>query len=84
MDRIKNVTGLVEWYGRSVKLRDEANLLIAAGHIDPEDSDDEEERSQIKRMHELMDEYELDGAGSLAGKTGRQRAQQRGLPLRCR
>ena len=61
MDRIKNVTGLVEWYGRSVKLRDEANLLVAAGHIDPEDSDDEEERSQIKRMHELMDEYELDG-----------------------
>jgi sucrose synthase len=61
MDRIKNVTGLVEWYGRSEKLRDEANLLIAAGHIDPEDSDDEEERSQIKRMHELMDNYDLDG-----------------------
>jgi sucrose synthase len=61
MDRIKNVTGLVEWYGRSEELRNEANLLIAAGHIDPEHSDDEEERSQIKRMHELMDEYELDG-----------------------
>jgi sucrose synthase len=61
MDRIKNVTGLVEWYGRSEKLRDEANLLIAAGHIDPEHSDDEEERSQIKHMHDLMDEYELDG-----------------------
>ena len=61
MDRIKNVTGLVEWYGRSAKLRDEANLLVAAGHIDPEDSDDEEEHNQIKRMHELMDEYKLDG-----------------------
>ena len=61
MDHIKNVTGLVEWYGNSAKLREEANLLVAAGHIDPERSDDEEERSQIKRMHELMDEYELDG-----------------------
>jgi len=61
MDRIKNVTGLVEWYGRNTNLRAVANLLIAAGHIDPEDSGDEEERSQIKRMHELMDEYDLDG-----------------------
>ena len=61
MDRIKNVTGLVEWYGNNAKLRSEANLLVAAGHIDADDSDDEEERSQIRRMHELMDEYELDG-----------------------
>ncbi len=61
MDRIKNVTGLVEWYGQHAKLREQANLLVAAGHIDPEDSDDEEERPQIKRMHALMDEYDLDG-----------------------
>jgi sucrose synthase len=60
MDRIKNVTGLVEWYGRNEKLRAEANLLVAAGHIDPDNSDDEEERNAINRMHELMDEYELD------------------------
>ena len=61
MDRIKNVTGLVEWYGKDQALRSVANLLVASGHIDPADSEDEEERSQIKRMHELMDEYELDG-----------------------
>ena len=61
MDRIKNVTGLLEWYGRDQTLRAEANLLIASGHIDPDDSADAEERSQIERMHELMDKYELDG-----------------------
>jgi sucrose synthase len=61
MDRIKNVTGLVEWYGRNESLRAEANLLIASGHIDPAESEDEEERSQIRLMHELMDKYELDG-----------------------
>ena len=60
MDRIKNVTGLVEWYGRNPALRNEANLLIASGHIAPDMSDDEEERSEIRRMHALMDEYELD------------------------
>ena len=61
MDRIKNVTGLVEWYGKCKQLRREANLLVAAGHINPADSVDEEERRQIERMHELMDAYELDG-----------------------
>ena len=60
MDRIKNVTGLVEWFGKNEELRNEANLLVASGHIDPDESDDEEERSQIERMHELMGEYELD------------------------
>jgi sucrose synthase len=61
MDRIKNVTGLVEWYAQNADLREEANLLVAAGHIDPDDSGDEEERTQIKLMHELIDEYGLDG-----------------------
>jgi len=61
MDRIKNVTGLVEWYAQNADLREEANLLVAAGHIDPDDSGDEEERTQISLMHELIDEYGLDG-----------------------
>ena len=61
MDRIKNVTGLVEWFGRNEALQAEANLLVAAGHIDPDDSDDAEERRQIERMHDLMDKYKLDG-----------------------
>jgi len=61
MDRIKNITGLVEWYGSSAALRREANLLIASGHIDPDRSLDNEERDQIEKMHALMDEYSLDG-----------------------
>ena len=60
LDIIKNITGLVEWYGKSEKLRQEANLLVIAGHIDVEKSSDEEERAQIQRMHDLIDEYNLD------------------------
>jgi sucrose synthase len=60
MDRIKNITGLVEWYGRSEALRQEANLFVASGHVDPERSKDNEERDQIEQMHRLMDEYALD------------------------
>lgn len=61
LDRIKNITGLVEWYGQNEALREAANLLVVAGHVDVEQSGDREERDQITRMHELMDQYGLDG-----------------------
>ncbi len=61
LDKIKNITGLVEWYGRDKRLQEMANLLVVGGHIDPEHSADEEEREQIGLMHGLMDEYQLDG-----------------------
>jgi sucrose synthase len=60
MDRIKNITGLVEWYGRSDALRQEANLFVASGYVDPGRSNDTEERSQIELMHQLMDRHGLD------------------------
>lgn len=60
MDRIKNITGLVEWYAKSPELRKTGNLLVISGHVDPERSTDAEEREQILRMHTLMDEHELD------------------------
>ncbi len=61
LDRIKNITGLVDWYGREARLRERVDLLVIAGHIDPAQSDDAEEREQIRRMHELMDRHRLDG-----------------------
>nr|CRH05788.1 GT4 : sucrose-phosphate synthase [Candidatus Magnetococcus massalia] len=61
LDRIKNLTGLVRWFGMSEKLREQANLFIIGGHVDMEASGDREEREQIQHMHELMDRYVLDG-----------------------
>jgi sucrose synthase len=61
LDRIKNITGLVEWYGASPELRREANLLVVGGHVDPERSGDHEEMGQIQAMHELMERHGLDG-----------------------
>ena len=60
LDRIKNLTGLVHWYADCPELRERANLLLVAGHVDPNRSSDIEERSQIEHMHYLMDEYGLD------------------------
>ena len=60
MDRIKNITGLVEWYANSPALREVTNLLVISGHVDPARSNDAEERDQIQRMHALMNEHGLD------------------------
>ena len=61
LDRIKNITGLVKWYGRNEELRDKANLLIIAGHISTEQTTDLEEEEQIHHMHELIENYDLHG-----------------------
>jgi len=61
-DRIKNLAGLVDWYGCCGRLRERANLLVVGGHIDPSRSRDNEEREQIQRMHELMDRHSLEGS----------------------
>ena len=61
LDRVKNLTGLVEWFGRSERLRRSANLFLVAGFVDRESSDDTEEIAEIDRMHALIDQYELDG-----------------------
>ena len=59
MDRIKNITGLVELYGRNPRLRSEANLFIASGYIDSNRSSDMEEKAEIAKMHELIEQYDL-------------------------
>ncbi|MFW6171004.1 MAG: sucrose synthase, partial [Planctomycetota bacterium] len=61
LDYIKNPAGLVRWYSQSPELRDAANLLVVGGHLDPENSDDAEEAQQIREMHALFDQAELDG-----------------------
>jgi len=61
MDRIKNITGFVDWYGRSPALRELVDLVVVAGHVDAGRSGDDEEREQIGVMHHLMGEHGLDG-----------------------
>lgn len=61
LDRIKNLTGLVEAFGRHERLGRIANLLIVAGHVDAGASTDTEERAEIEKMHALIDELGLEG-----------------------
>jgi sucrose synthase len=59
MDRVKNLVGLVQWYAENSELQDAANLLVIGGHINPDKSQDHEERECILDMHNLMDSHDL-------------------------
>lgn len=59
LDKIKNLTGLLNVYGRRPALREAANLLIVSGSTELAESSDHEEREQIRRMHALYDQHDL-------------------------
>ena len=61
LDRVKNITGLVEWFGKNSRLRELVNLVVVAGDIDPSKSKDREEVDEIEKMHSLIKQYNLNG-----------------------
>ncbi|KAI9072449.1 hypothetical protein K1719_045593 [Acacia pycnantha] len=74
LDVVKNLTGLVEWYGKNKRLRNLANLVIVGGFFDPSKSKDREEMAEIKKMHALIDKYQLKGQFRwIAAQTNRHR-----------
>lgn len=60
LDRVKNITGLVEWYGKNDRLRQLVNLVVVAGDRRKE-SKDLEEKAEMKKMHSLIETYKLNG-----------------------
>jgi len=60
IDYIKNVTGLVRWFAESEALRNTVNLLIVSTIIDPSQSNDSEEANNMREIHRLIDEYQLE------------------------
>lgn len=61
LDRVKNMTGLVEWFGKNNRLRNLVNLVVVAGFIDPSKSKDREEIAEIEKMHGFFKQYNLNG-----------------------
>lgn len=61
LDTVKNLSGLVEWFGKNKRLRNLVNLVIVGGFFDPSKSKDREEIAEIKKMHALVKEYQLNG-----------------------
>jgi sucrose synthase len=61
MDKIKNLSGLVEIFGQSETLRSQANLLLITSLVDAAQSSDQEEIDEMSRTYELIDQYQLEG-----------------------
>ncbi|KAM1718313.1 hypothetical protein ACFX11_026036 [Malus domestica] len=61
LDIVKNITGLVEWYGKNKRLINLVNLVVVGGFFDPSKSKDREEIAEIKKMHTLIEKYQLRG-----------------------
>ena len=61
LDRIKNLTGLAEAYGKSEALQSCCNLILVAGKLRIDDSSDHEEINEIEKLYDLIDRYNLKG-----------------------
>ncbi len=61
LDRIKNITGLAECFGKSKELQEHCNLILVAGKLRVEESGDNEERDEIVKLYRTIDEYNLHG-----------------------
>ncbi|KAL5660828.1 hypothetical protein ACJX0J_027953, partial [Zea mays] len=59
LDRVKDITGLVEAFAKCAKLRELANLVVVAGYNDVKKSKDREEIAEIEKMHELIKTHKL-------------------------
>ena len=61
LDKVKNITGLIQAFGMSKTLQRCCNLIFAAGTIHLEDSSDSEERNEITKAYDLIESYNLHG-----------------------
>jgi sucrose synthase len=61
LDRIKNLTGLAELFGKSQELQEKCNLILVAGKLRVEETEDYEEAEEIKKLYAIIDKYKLQG-----------------------
>src|SRR6478672_7183848 len=61
LDRIKNLTGLAECFGKSEALQEHCNLILIAGKLRQEETTDHEEASEIEKLYQIIDQYNLHG-----------------------
>lgn len=61
LDRIKNLTGLAECFGKSEALQENCNLILVAGKLRVEESGDNEERDEIEKLYRVIEQYNLYG-----------------------
>jgi sucrose synthase len=57
----KNLTGLAECFGKSQQLQEHCNLILVTGKVRPEEAQDAEEKGEIEKLHQIINQYNLQG-----------------------
>jgi len=58
---IDNPTGLAECFGKSQALQDCCNLILVTNKLHPEQATNPEEVEEIKKLHDIINQYHLQG-----------------------
>lgn len=58
---IKNLSGLAECFGKSQELQECCNLILVTSKLHPEQAANSEEAREIEKLHEIINEYHLQG-----------------------
>ncbi len=61
IDAIKNLTGLVECFGRSPALQERCNLILLTNALEVVEANNANEAIEITKLHNLIDHYGLHG-----------------------
>jgi sucrose synthase len=61
INEIKNLTGLVECFGRSPELQAHCNLILLTNALDVVDAINSDEAREIAKLHSLIDQYGMHG-----------------------
>ncbi|MGM3307780.1 sucrose synthase [Anabaena sp. WFMT] len=58
---IKNLTGLVECFGKSQELKNRCNLILLSSKLYSDEATNLEEAREIEKLHNIINEYQLQG-----------------------
>lgn len=64
----KNLTGLVECFGKSQALQEQCNLILVTTKLDIAEAKNSEEAREIEKLHQLIQQYNLHGHIRCIGK----------------
>ena len=57
----KNLTGLAECFGKSQALQERCNLILVTGKMHSDEATDPEEKGEIEKLHQIINQYNLQG-----------------------
>lgn len=56
---VKNIAGLVEWFGRDETLQQRCNLILLTSKLSVDEAINADEADQIRKIHHLIEHYHL-------------------------